>query len=324
MPVEAVNLVKSAFPEKAGARTPTALLEAKSMRQSTLTEHSSGAECPTCGEQFDSDVAMKAHHQHHNNPYYEVLIRRRFDIEPAEFLRKHHVLDNLTLKETGDVIGASVCAIRKMADRHDVDTRDWSEATEVEWEQMSLQERQEQVKAAHEKTRELVEKGEHNLAEYWAGLTAKERAELTEAARTAQAEMYSSGCAIGHWVENNPEEHVRIAKQNAHKGTPARKENGMKGRTGQDNPNWRGGKHLVDSLRKQLRPSWWTVRDDERAEECCKCGASGCKLDVHHIVPISAGGTNGSWNLMTLCESCHREAEAYTRQYDAFSPVYTE
>jgi len=92
----------------------------------------------------------------------------------------------------------------------------------------------------------------------------------------------------------------------------------------EDHPNWRGGKHLVDALRKQLRPSWWTVRDEERADECYKCGASECKLDVHHIVPLSAGGTNESWNLMTLCESCHRTAEVYTRQFDAFRPILIE
>jgi 5-methylcytosine-specific restriction endonuclease McrA len=98
----------------------------------------------------------------------------------------------------------------------------------------------------------------------------------------------------------------------------------MKGRTGQDNPNWRGGKHLVDALRKQLRPSWWTVRDEERADECYNCGASECKLDVHHIVPLSAGGTNDSWNLMTLCESCHRTVEAYTRDLPGMEAVIRE
>jgi hypothetical protein len=125
---------------------------------------------------------------------------------------------------------------------------------------------------------------------------------------------------LHEWREENAEKLAEYAKL----GTPAREENGMKGRTGQDHPSWRGGKHLVDALRKQLRPSWWTVRDEERADECYKCGASGCKLDVHHIVPLSAGGANDSWNLMTLCESCHRTAEAYVRQFEAFDAVLTE
>jgi len=151
-----------------------------------------------------------------------------------------------------------------------------------------------------------------------------ERAAITEAARERHREKYGDGGYISEWVRENPEKHAEVAKENAHKGAPAREENGMKGVTGQDHPRWRGGKHLIDNLRKQLRPSWWTVRDDERAEECYNCGASECKLDVHHIVPISAGGTNESWNLMTLCESCHISAEWYTRGLPGMEAVLCE
>jgi len=155
-------------------------------------------------------------------------------------------------------------------------------------------------------------------------MSEEERNQQTRAARERQREKYGDGGYIAKWVRENPEKHAEVAREAAPKGAPARDENGMKGRTGQDHPNWRGGKHLIDALRKELRPSWWTVRDDERADECYKCGASDCKLDVHHIVPVSAGGTNESWNLMTLCESCHRTVEAYTRQFDAFRPVLAE
>jgi len=125
---------------------------------------------------------------------------------------------------------------------------------------------------------------------------------------------------LREWIEENNDKMAEYAAL----GAPAREKNGMKGRTGQDNPNWRGGKHLVDALRKQLRPSWWTVRDEERVDECYKCGASECKLDVHHIVPLSAGGTNDSWNLMTLCESCHPTVESYTRDLPGMEAVLTE
>lgn len=155
-------------------------------------------------------------------------------------------------------------------------------------------------------------------------MSAEERREQTRAAREVQQEKYGDGGRIGAWVKANPEGHAEVARENAHLGAKARERNWMAGRTGQDHPRWRGGKHLVDTLRKQLRPSWWTVRDDERSTECYKCGASDCKLDVHHIVPISAGGTNGSWNLMTLCDSCHRTVEAYIRQFPEFDPVVTE
>jgi AraC-like DNA-binding protein len=155
-------------------------------------------------------------------------------------------------------------------------------------------------------------------------MTKAERREQTEAARRRHFDRYGEDGHIASWVRENPEEHAEIAREAAPKGTPARDVNGMKGRTGQDHPSWRGGKHLVDALRKQLRPSWWRVRDEERADECYNCGASDCKLDVHHIVPLSAGGTNESWDLMTLCESCHRTAEAYVRQFEAFDAVITE
>lgn len=281
-------------------------------------------ECPTCGKTFDTEHAMKAHHSHHDDAYYDVVVRRQHGVEPAEFIRSAHHRQKRTLQEVADMLGGSVQAVVSMANRSGVEIRDPSEAKQLEWEQMSPEERQAQVEAAHEKTRELVEKGEHNLAKYWAGLSDEGRRELTEAARERQHEKYGDGGAIAHWVRENPDKHAEIAREAAPKGAPAREENGMAGRTGQDHPNWRGGKHLIDALRKQLRPSWWTVRDDERAGECYMCGASDCKLDVHHIVPISAGGTNESWNLMTLCESCHRTAEAYTRQFDAFDPVLTE
>lgn len=42
-----------------------------------------------------------------------------------------------------------------------------------------------------------------------------------------------------------------------------------------------------------------------------KCRSWGCgknsNIEVHHIIPRSQGGPNKEWNLITLCESCHRE-----------------
>jgi len=154
--------------------------------------------------------------------------------------------------------------------------------------------------------------------------TAEERRRQTRKARKRGKQKYGDGGAIGQWVKENPEAHAKRAKKAAPKGTPAREENGMKGRTGQDHPNWRGGKCILDSVKSQLRPSWWTVRDCARNSECYNCGVSDCKLDVHHIIPIMAGGTNEGWNLMTLCESCHGKAEQYIRAYPEFDPVLIE
>lgn len=40
-------------------------------------------------------------------------------------------------------------------------------------------------------------------------------------------------------------------------------------------------------------------------EECFKKGILTLVDEVHHIIPLSAGGTHDSNNLMSLCKSCH-------------------
>jgi len=197
-----------------------------------------------------------------------------------------HYDAEMTTSEMSDALGVSRTVIDNLFEKSEVNPRTQGEAAKLVWER------------AGDDLRKKV---------------------LTPEFREQQQEEGISE-ELREWMEENNDKMAEYAAL----GAPAREENGMKGRTGQDNPNWRGGKHLVDALRKQLRPSWWTVRDGERADECYKCGASECKLDVHHIVPLSAGGTNDSWNLMTLCESCHPTAESYVRQFEAFDPVLTE
>ena len=38
---------------------------------------------------------------------------------------------------------------------------------------------------------------------------------------------------------------------------------------------------------------------------CTECGATGCVLQCHHVIPLSMGGGNEDSNLVTLCEECH-------------------
>jgi len=211
-------------------------------------------------------------------------------ISKARLAYHLHYDAKMTTTEMASALGVSRRVIDKLFEKSDVKPRSQGEAASLAFEEMSEEKRK----------------------------------AMTKAGRKSQREMYGPGGALAEWVRENPEKHAEVARENAHKGTPAREENGMAGRTGQDNPNWRGGKHLIDALRKQLRPSWWTVRDEERDGECYNCGASECKLDVHHIVPISAGGTNESWNLMTLCESCHISAEWYTRGLPGMEAVLCE
>jgi 5-methylcytosine-specific restriction endonuclease McrA len=55
------------------------------------------------------------------------------------------------------------------------------------------------------------------------------------------------------------------------------------------------------TMRKQAR-----IRDGNR---CRNCGATE-RLSVHHIVKARYGGRDTLDNLVTLCASCHRRADA--------------
>lgn len=45
-------------------------------------------------------------------------------------------------------------------------------------------------------------------------------------------------------------------------------------------------------------------------EQCLKDGRMAPAQEVHHILPLSDGGTNDSSNLMALCKSCHSQITA--------------
>jgi len=39
--------------------------------------------------------------------------------------------------------------------------------------------------------------------------------------------------------------------------------------------------------------------------QCAKCEKKG-NIQIHHIIPVSKGGSNERSNLIALCEACHR------------------
>ena len=45
-------------------------------------------------------------------------------------------------------------------------------------------------------------------------------------------------------------------------------------------------------------------------EECMKQGIATLTEEVHHIIPLSKGGTHDPSNLMALCKSCHSRITA--------------
>ena len=67
----------------------------------------------------------------------------------------------------------------------------------------------------------------------------------------------------------------------------------------------------ADSNKKYGR-SWKRVRDryagkHPLCERCLKEGRYTPVEEVHHILPISQGGTHDESNLMSLCRSCHEK-----------------
>jgi len=68
-------------------------------------------------------------------------------------------------------------------------------------------------------------------------------------------------------------------------------------------------KRSPDSNKKYGR-SWREVRERYVAahplcERCLQDGRLTPVEEVHHIKPVSQGGTNDASNLMSLCQSCH-------------------
>lgn len=148
----------------------------------------------------------------------------------------------------------------------------------------------------------------------------EKRREQTEAAREKHREKYGDGGYISVLWDEQPERMKEHVGSVAGLGAEARDENGMRGKTGSDHPRWRGGRSLLDGLRKMMgEESWDTIRARVRERsnhECEMCGRRQPErgLDVHHIVPLVCGGTNDRELLMAMCRSCHQRVERYSEQ----------
>lgn len=80
--------------------------------------------------------------------------------------------------------------------------------------------------------------------------------------------------------------------------------------SGSNHPRWNGGKNSYRG------PNWERQRQKARERddhECQYCGETDAELDVHHILPFSEFDdyqtANRLQNLITLCDSCHSNAE---------------
>lgn len=70
------------------------------------------------------------------------------------------------------------------------------------------------------------------------------------------------------------------------------------------------GRHYISHERygndwRKIRDHY--IRSHPYCESCFKQGKLTKATLVHHVIPISQGGTHGLDNLMSLCASCHRK-----------------
>lgn len=64
------------------------------------------------------------------------------------------------------------------------------------------------------------------------------------------------------------------------------------------------------ATKRRYGRAWQRIRDRYAAahpfcEECYKLGVLTPTEEIHHIVPLSHGGTHAEDNLMALCKPCH-------------------
>ncbi len=85
------------------------------------------------------------------------------------------------------------------------------------------------------------------------------------------------------------------------------------------NPRFWKKDKLVNLVRKESRLTTGEKRAIERSRgfkcEACDRSTINVKPDVHHIKPVSDGGSAKDTNLIVLCPTCHRIAHTYKGRY---------
>jgi len=122
---------------------------------------------------------------------------------------------------------------------------------------------------------------------------------------TLSAEQSSDIPSQEHMTEEEREAFLeRLSENRSGEGNP------MWGVTGEEHPQWKGGKTVDRSF--YHTNEWKKARKkalERDSHECQVCGSDD-ELHVHHITPISAGGPRTDLNnLVTLCEYHHYEWE---------------
>jgi 5-methylcytosine-specific restriction endonuclease McrA len=68
-------------------------------------------------------------------------------------------------------------------------------------------------------------------------------------------------------------------------------------------------------------PEWLKKLIRKEQGNCCDwCGKKVKKLQIHHIIPQSMGGSDGKNNAVGLCNDCHKFWDKETLEYRRFYP----
>ena len=114
--------------------------------------------------------------------------------------------------------------------------------------------------------------------------------------------------AVLHWLRKHkiPRRDMVEIRAKKHWGLSGEK-NGMYGKDGDTNPNWKGG---ITPERQEFYASdgWKRACSEVYKRDGAKCQRCGSKenLHVHHIVPFGNKGLRADINnLILLCKDCH-------------------
>lgn len=78
----------------------------------------------------------------------------------------------------------------------------------------------------------------------------------------------------------------------------------------------RASYNTIGGLHK--KGSWWEVSEMVRKRNGGMCEGRNCKnkgSQVHHIIPLRAGGTNTPSNFIHLCKSCHAKRHTHMGRF---------
>lgn len=64
-------------------------------------------------------------------------------------------------------------------------------------------------------------------------------------------------------------------------------------------------------MRKNYPANWEEIREEvieENNHECIGCQRTSTPLEIHHVIPVSQGGSHAKSNLEPVCPDCHAAA----------------